>query len=159
MAERRLFRHGLGALGRPRGLAVLLAAGAALAAGPALAVGGPKMQYMLHCMGCHLADGSGMPNRGIPNMKGVVGHFLRLPEGRALMVQVPGVMNTPLDDAQVADLMNWMLKDMAGESLPPGTAPYTPAEVKALRASRPADVLGERARLVLKLRAQGYAVD
>lgn len=137
--------------------AAALAAGAA--APPAHAVGGPKMQYMLHCMGCHLDDGSGMPGKGIPSMKGVVGHFLREPEGRALIVQVPGVMNTPLDDRQIAELMNWLLKDMAGDSLPPGTAPYTPDEVQRLRATRPADVLGTRARIVQRLRAGGHAID
>ncbi len=144
----------------PNPAAALLAATFALAcAGPAHAVGGAPMHYMLNCMGCHLDDGSGMPAKGIPNMKGVVGNFLRLPEGRALIVQVPGVMNTPLDDRDVADLMNWMLANIAGDSLPPGTEPYTRDEVKALRASRPADVMRERSRVVERLRALGYAID
>lgn len=144
---------------RLRGLAAVAVLAAGVAAPPAQAVGGPKMQYMLHCMGCHLDDGSGMPAKGIPSMKGVVGHFLREPAGRALIVQVPGVMNTPLDDRQIAELMNWMLKDMAGDSLPPGTAPYTADEVRTLRATRPADVLGTRARIVERLKGQGYRID
>jgi cytochrome c553 len=139
--------------------ALLVAMVLAFGVSPARAVGGAQMQYMLHCMGCHLDDGSGMPAKGIPAMKGVVGHFLRLPEGRALMVQVPGVMNTPLDDRQVAELMNWLMLHIAGDSRPQDSAPYTADEVKALRASRPADLLGERARIVRRLRAAGYPVN
>lgn len=125
----------------------------------AQAVQGPQRDYMLQCMGCHLEDGSGKPERGIPNMAGVLGHFLRLPEGRALIVQVPGVMNTPLDDRQVADLMNWLLAGMAGTSRPADAQLYTADEVKALRANRPADVPKARAEVVRRLRAMGYAIE
>lgn len=100
-----------------------------------------------------------MPQRGIPSMKGVLGHFLRLPEGRALIVQVPGVMNTPLNDRQVADLMNWMMEHVAGDSVPPGAAPYTEAEVTHLRQSRPADVMQARTDVVRRLRAMGYQLN
>ena len=137
--------------------AILL--GALWVAPAAQAVNGAQRNYMMQCMGCHLDDGSGMPARGIPRMKGVLGHFLRLPEGRALIVQVPGVMNTPLDDRQVADLMNWLLAGMAGASRPMDAPPYTAAEVKALRASRPADVPKVRAEVVQRLREMGYALE
>lgn len=135
-----------------------LGAGPLRAAQP-LTAGSPALNYRLICMGCHLEDGSGMPQRGIPAMNGVLGHFLRLPEGRALIVQVPGVMNTPLNDRQVAELMNWLLGGIAGASLPPGTPPYTKAEVRALHASRPADVAAERERVVRRLRGLGYPID
>src|SRR5262245_56441894 len=92
------------------GLAALGMARAAQAGGGIA----PQLLYTMHCSGCHGADGSGTPEKGIPSMRGSVGNFLRLPEGRALVIQVPGVMNTPLDDEQVAKLMNWMLRDMAG---------------------------------------------
>lgn len=128
------------------------------AAQPASA-GSPALNYRLHCMGCHLDDGSGMPQRGIPSMKGVLGHFLRLPQGRALIVQVPGVMNTPLNDRQVAELMNWMLGQWAGDSLPPGAPPYSEAEVRELRSHRPSDVARERAGVVEALRRMGQVVE
>lgn len=139
--------------------AAAAACAAALLAPPAHAVDGPRLHYMLHCMGCHLDDGSGMPNKGIPSMKGSVGHFLRLPEGRALIVQVPGVMNTPLDDRQIAELMNWMLKEVGGDSVPAGSTPYTTEEVRALRATRPADVMSLRARTAERLRTLGWPVE
>ena len=146
------------------GSALLLGAMALLAAAPAQAAqpasaGSPALNYRLHCMGCHLDDGSGMPQRGIPSMQGVLGHFLRLPQGRALIVQVPGVMNTPLNDRQVAELMNWMLGQWAGDSLPPGTPPYSEAEVRHLRATRPSDVPLERANVVRQLQHMGYTID
>jgi cytochrome c553 len=133
--------------------AALLTLGPAQAAQP-LSAGSPALNYRLHCMGCHLDDGSGMPQRGIPSMKGVLGHFLRLPQSRALIVQVPGVMNTPLNDRQVAELMNWMLGQWAGDSLP-----YSEAEVRQLRASRPSDVARTRADVVRQLRQMGYAIE
>ena len=144
--------------------ALVLGASALLATVPTLAAqpvsaGSPALNYKLHCMGCHLDDGSGMPQRGIPSMRGVLGHFLRLPQGRALIVQVPGVVNTPLNDRQVAELMNWMLGQWAGDSLPPGAPPYSEAEVRQLRASRPSDVARARADVVQQLRQMGYAIE
>jgi len=132
-----------------------------LSAGPVLASEGDakdlqaQRNYLQYCSGCHLQDGMGKPNKGIPAMKDKVGRFLDADGGRAFIVQVPGVMNTPLSDAQIADLMNWVLRGMAGSSTPPHTAPYTTAEVAQLRASRPADVPATRALIVERLRATG----
>ena len=66
-------------------------------------------------------------------------------------VQVPGVMNSPLNDAEVAALMNWLLPAVSAQTLPAGLAPYTADEVARLRAARPADVLGTRRRLMQAL--------
>lgn len=100
-----------------------------------------------------------MPSKDIPPMKGKVGRFLEVPGGRNFIVQVPGVMNTPLDDAEVAALMNWILRGMAKSSTPPDTPPYTAEEVKALRATRPSDIPAARRELVDKLRAKGIPPD
>jgi len=137
------------------GLAALGIAGSAQAGGGIA----PKLLYTMHCSGCHLPDGTGAPDKGIPSMRGSVGNFLRLPEGRALVIQVPGVMNTPLDDEQIAQLMNWMLRDMGGESMPADAAPYTAAEVKVLRETRPADVATTRAAIAARLSEMGYPVE
>ena len=50
--------------------------------GTAQAGGGvaPRLLYTMHCSGCHLPDGTGAPEKGIPSMRGTVGNFLRLPE-------------------------------------------------------------------------------
>lgn len=112
-----------------------------------------RLQYLQHCSGCHLPDGTGSPNFGIPSMRGLLGQFLQVPGGRAFIVQVPGVMNSALGDADIANLMNWLLPFVSAQTLPPGFQPYTAAEIGRLRASRPADIMGTRALLVRQIEA------
>jgi mono/diheme cytochrome c family protein len=131
---------------------------AASAGKPASADAG-RGYYTLHCAGCHQADGSGSAAHEIPNMKGAVGHFLRLPEGRAFLVQVPGTANSPLTDAEVAVLLNWMLPQFSRAELPPGFVPYTAEEVTRLRKQRLDDVAATRAALVARLAGMGYPVE
>ena len=118
-----------------------------------------SLNYLRYCSGCHGEDGTGRPSKGVPNMRGVLGHFLRVEGGREFIVRVPGVSYTPLADADVAALMNWLLADIARPSLPPGTAPYTTEEVARLRATRMADIPGTRAELVKRLHSAGYRLD
>jgi hypothetical protein len=124
-----------------------LAAGAALAAlaaGPAPA--GPRLDYVLHCQGCHRADGSGTPD-AVPRLRGRMARFLWAPGGRAYLVGVPGAAQSPLDDARLATLLNWMLAEFDATGVPPGFAPYTAAEVGRLRVPL-ADVETARAALL-----------
>lgn len=116
----------------------------------------PELNYRQYCSGCHLEDGSGAPAKGIPNMRGVLGHFLRVEGGREFIVRVPGVSHTPLADADVAELMNWLLSGIAQPSLPAQAEPYTAAEIGRLRRTRMVDIPGTRAGLVARLREAGY---
>ncbi len=100
-------------------------------------------------------DGSGHPEQGVPTMRGTLGAFLRLPEGRAFLVQVPGVNNAGLSDEQIATLTNWSLAQFSVNTLPPQWPPYTAAEVTTAKAQRPADVAAARLALVQRLRALG----
>ena len=115
------------------------------------------VQYLHHCSGCHLADGSGAPAKGIPSMRGVLGQFLKVPGGREFIVQVPGVMNSPLSDHDIANLMNWLLPALADDTLAASPSPYTADEVARLRQSRPADVMEVRALLLNRMREAGIA--
>ena len=127
--------------------------------GPATApASSVRSLYVVHCAGCHSMDGSGHPAQGVPSMRGALGHFLRLPEGRAFLVQVPGVNNAGLSDAQIADLTNWMVPQFSADTAPPGWAPYRAAEVARFRAQRPGDVGAVRRGLVETLGQQGHAV-
>jgi len=110
-----------------------------------------KNNYRLYCMGCHGADGAGSPGNGIPSMRNELGNFLRLPEGRAYLSQVPGTLNTPLSDGDTAELLNWVLVNMGGSSTPPDFQRYTAADVKTYRAAVPADVPGLRVKLLQQL--------
>lgn len=116
-----------------------------------------RVHYLHHCSGCHLADGSGSPAKGIPSMRGVLGQFLKVPGGREFIVQVPGVMNSPLADRDIANLMNWLLPALAADTLPTAAPPYTADEIAKLRQTRPADVMAVRAALMQRMREAGIA--
>lgn len=123
----------------------------AMASLPAVA-DAPQKNYRLYCMGCHRQDGSGSPEVGIPNMKGEVGHFLRLPEGRAYLSQVPGTLNTPLSNQETAELLNWMVKAIGKDSVPSDFSPYTGDDVARYRATIPNDIPTLRVKLLEKLK-------
>lgn len=121
--------------------------------------GDPALDYALQCRGCHLADGSGAPHAGVPDMRGFVGKFTRIEGGRAYLVQVPGVANAPLDDAATASLLNWLLGEFSARELPAEFAPYTPEEVAAHRGAAPIDVPIVRAALLARLDVMGDVAD
>ena len=54
-----------------------LVAGALLLSGAALADGdrSARLQYILHCTGCHQADGSGAPDSGVPSVRDQLGRL------------------------------------------------------------------------------------
>ncbi len=98
-----------------------------MAAMPALATERAQADYMVHCQGCHLPDGSGFPDRGVPDMRDVLIPFAQIEEGRGYLIQVPGSSLSSLSDEQLAHLLNWSLVELArggGEA-----APYTVDEV------------------------------
>ena len=117
----------------------------------ATAVGAARTDYVLNCQGCHAADGTGMPP-DVPSLKGNVGYYLQVEGGRDYLVQVPGAANSLLSDAALADVINWMLRDFAGESLPDDFVPFTANEVTKARVVRPADISALRATLATRLR-------
>ena len=143
----------------PAALRRVLACGVALLAWDAAAANFGRQNYIQYCAGCHQMDGSGSPENGVPGIKEVAGHFLRLPEGRAYLVQVPGVSQAFLSDYQVAELLNWMLDAMSKAAQPSGFQAYTADEVRRLRATKLQDVFGTRRGIVEQLRGMGYAVD
>lgn len=128
-------------------LALLLPLGAA-AADTGMNPVRARLHYVQHCTGCHGADGSGAPDKGIPSMQGLLARFAATPPGRDYIVQVPGVMNSPLKDAEIAELMNWLVPEMAPARQAEGFTPYTADEIARLRKTRPADVAAVRSRLI-----------
>lgn len=118
-----------------------------------------RINFLLHCSGCHQQDGSGSAENGIPDMKDRVGHFLRLPEGRAFLVQVPGTAQSSLGDGETAELLNWMVMALSLNTVPTDFLPYTRNEVSSLRASPLNDVPAVRAAVVGRLRTMGYQIE
>lgn len=109
--------------------------------------GSPRMNYLLHCSGCHRQDGSGTPVSGVPGFRGRLGHFLKVEGGREYLIQVPGTSQSPLSDAETAALLNWLLKTFSASELPADAAPITTGEVARIRREPLVDVPGRRAYL------------
>jgi mono/diheme cytochrome c family protein len=138
---------------------VAIAACALLVATDAAADDRGRQYYVLNCAGCHQFDGSGSRTHAIPNLRGAVGHFLRLPEGRAFLVQVPGTSNSKLSDGEIATMLNWLLPEFSHAEMPPDFVPYTRDEVTRLRHRPLDDVAATRAAIVAKLAAIGYRIE
>lgn len=119
---------------------------AILGLGTSIAVAEPHTDFMLHCMGCHLADGSGTPP-GIPALRDRVGYYLQIPGGREYLTQVPGAANAPLDDERLAAVLNWIVAEFARASAPGAWAPFTTAEVRSHRGQGPVDIDARRHQL------------
>lgn len=162
--ERSLARATSEALARPvigqASVAGATSAGApassALGTGPDQAA---RSDYLLHCSGCHGDQGAAHALGRIPPLQGVIGRFLHLPQGRAFLVQVPGVHNSGLDDARIARLMNWLVPQFAGPSLLTRFQPFSAEEVGRLRADRPADPARQRRELAAILAGLGSPID
>ena len=66
-------------------------------------------------------------------MRDVVARFLTVPGGREFLGRVPGVATAALDDARLANLVNWTLYTFDRQHMPKDFRPYTAAEINALR--------------------------
>ena len=133
----------------------LLAAVAVVAGlgGPSAAdAASPSVNYVLHCQGCHLADGTGTPGSGVPPLAGSVGRFAGVPEGRAYLVRVPGVAQAPLGDAELAELLTWTLRHFSAAELPADFVPFTADEMSVGRRTPLTDVEGTRRNVLEQLR-------
>src|SRR5271170_1351612 len=90
--------------------------------------------WTLNCQGCHRPDGTGSAGTA-PSLAGTVARFLSVPGGREYLGRVPGVATSPLSDADLAEVMNWMLWRFDKEHLPANFQPFTAAEMGQLRSA------------------------
>lgn len=85
--------------------------------------------YVEQCAGCHGVRGSSVPAH-LPELKDRVGWFMCTPAARAYLLRLPNVAHSRLtDNAQLADMMNYVVFVLGGQSAPAGTKPFTAAEV------------------------------
>jgi hypothetical protein len=98
------------------------------------AAGDPRIDYMLHCRGCHGPDGDGIAG-GAPTFRGQIARFLSVPGGREYLVRVPGTAQSELNDARVAALLDWLVRAFDADDVPPDFAPYGAEEVARYRAA------------------------
>jgi mono/diheme cytochrome c family protein len=118
-----------------------------------------RQSYLLHCAGCHLPDGSGSAPNDVPSLHGIPGQLVQVPSGREFLAQVPGIVYSSLSDAEVAEILNWVLQQYSAAELPKDFVPYTAAEVAHYRAVRPASIMKVREHVLADLAARGIAVD
>lgn len=120
----------------------------------------PSVNYKLQCMGCHREQGEGIPVRDVPMMTGFVGNYLKVEGGREFLIQVPGASLSGLTDRQLAELLNWMLKDngIAAGSAPKGFKPYTEKEVETYRSVLIRDLPKHRQNLINQIKKLDIAI-
>jgi mono/diheme cytochrome c family protein len=98
-------------------------------AGPAVT---PRTAYLLSCGGCHGESGVSNPVL-VPDLKDQVGFYLKIPQGRRYLVQLPNVAFSMNSDEQLAALLNYVVFTLGGDSAPRDARPYTAREVATLR--------------------------
>lgn len=100
--------------------------GVALMASTSALAQGVEYNYLLHCGGCHIEDGSGMPPQ-VPDLRVEMPYFASFTEGRAYIARVPGVVQSPMNTEQLTDVLNLLLSRFAPAAA--NLQPYTAAEV------------------------------
>jgi len=106
-----------------------------------------QANYMLNCMGCHLADGSGAAGK-VPSMRESLVMLSGSRAGRRYLVQVPGASQSPLSDLELAQVLTWMVRNLSAGTVPPDFKDFTAAEVAAYRGAPLLNVRETRARLL-----------
>jgi hypothetical protein len=106
-----------------------------------------QANYMLNCMGCHLADGSGAAGK-VPSVRDSLLILSGSPAGRRYLVQVPGAALSPLSDLELAQVLSWMVRNLSAQTVPPDFTDFTAAEVAGYRRSPLVNVRETRARLL-----------
>ena len=107
--------------------------------------------WTLNCQGCHRPDGTGS-DLTAPSLAGTVSKFLTVAGGREYLGRVPGVATSPLGNADLAELMNWMFWRFDREHLPAAFQPFTAEEIGRLR-TRPLRLEASQLRRDLLQRA------
>jgi mono/diheme cytochrome c family protein len=140
---------------KPRAIAVLIAT--LWIASAALAGGSPAELYTLNCWGCHKPRAEGIPGT-VPRLADSMANFLRVPGGREYLVEVPGVAASALSNAEIAEVLNWLLVTFNKAEMPPDFKPYTAAEIARYRPHQLIRITETRDDLVKRLKAKGIVV-
>lgn len=120
---------------------------------PALGMSDPALarsDYIENCGGCHGVNGSTAPAH-VPELRGRVGWFLCTPETRAYLLRLPNVAHSRVrDDAQLAELMNYVVYVIGQPNIPAQAHPFTADDVARARpqALTSVNLTKERARNV-----------
>ena len=112
----------------------------------------PRVNYVLHCAGCHGMTGEGSQVGGIPAFPHSVAYIASIDAGRTYMMHVPGVVSAGLSDAQIAEVTNYILAEWSDGA---AFTPFDAAEVTRRRAVPVSNVVEYRREVAGELAAQG----
>src|ERR1700685_2429774 len=141
---------------KPRAIVLLILALSIASA--ALAGGSPPAElYTLNCWGCHKPRAEGIPGT-VPRLADSMADFLYVPGGREYLVEVPGVAASALSDAEIAEVLNWLLFTFNKAETPAVFTPYTAAEIAKYRPHQLIQITEIRDALVKRLKAKGIVV-
>ena len=108
--------------------------------------GSPRVNYLLHCSGCHLPDGRGSPP-AVPSLINDSGRLATIPAGRDYLARVPGASQAPISDLELSEVLNYILLNFNGDVLAKDFTPITEKEVAESRQNILADPLKYREKL------------
>lgn len=91
-----------------------------------------RQNWVLNCQGCHKVGALGL-GLEMPDLNGEISKFLTVEGGREFIGQVNGIANSPLSNADLADLVNWMLVTYDPVHIPEDAQAYTAEEVARFR--------------------------
>jgi hypothetical protein len=112
---------------------MLFCASPALAAPALPELTTPQSDYVEHCSGCHGMQGNSAPAE-IPVLRDRVGYFMCTREGREYLIRLPNVAFSAIaDNQQLADMMNFVVFGLGGNSAPKDAKPFAASEVAKLR--------------------------
>jgi hypothetical protein len=113
-----------------------------------------RVNYMLQCMGCHLADGTGRAGV-VPSFRDRVGRFATVRGGREYLVRVPGSAQSPLSDAELAEVLNWIIRRFGPREIADALEPFDAREVARVRSAPLTDVEPVRRELLRQIEEAG----
>jgi hypothetical protein len=103
-----------------------------------------RQNYMLHCMGCHGETGVGLTGK-VPSMRGTLAMLSHSPQGRYYVLRVPGVTQSTLSDADLAEVLNWSLRAFSDAKAHEDVPAFTADEIATARKQPLVDVAASRA--------------
>ena len=98
----------------------------------------PRINYLLYCSGCHRPLGEGNPPND-PTLHNELGLMMSVQEMRGYLARVPGSAHAPITDAELTDVLNWMLEQFNADTLPEDFKKLTVEEVTKAREESLAD--------------------
>lgn len=94
---------------------------------------GAQSDYLEHCGGCHGLQGDTTPAQ-VPVLRGRVGYFMCTDAGRRYLIRLPNIAHARIDDDErLAEMMNFVVFGLGGQSAPPRARGFTATEVGKLR--------------------------